>query len=196
MRRPWISDVAATSVRPSPRRTWAGALLLGVVLATVVAGCGGSGETGSQAVRTAAQVLDDWARTWGDDVVDSAGRPTRFAIPRPPQVQLPAFAAQLERDVDVSAAVVSRYLRLGYEHTRSVYCYWFGWYVETGNAVPSPEEFPALLLRYGFGVVAPDPPPQQVVGAIELLRGSIERAQSGEQAAMYAATAAACSLPG
>jgi hypothetical protein len=146
--------------------------------------------------KSATRAIDDWARQWSDDLQRNRRLPNEFNVPTPPAVELGTFADEVGRNVDESARQVSDYLGETYERAKSVFCYWFGWYVETGRTVPTQEEFPGLLLRYGFGLVLRSPPSKQFRDSIELFRDSIVRAQNEEEAAGNAATAAACSLPG
>lgn len=146
--------------------------------------------------KPASEALEEWARGWRGQVKPNRQLPNRIAIPAPPAVDFGDSAGAMATDVDRSARELSDYVDVvEYTQAKSVYCYWFGWYVETGQGVPDREEFPGFLLRYGFGRVLRNPPSKQFTDAVELFRGSIKRAQNSIEAVANGATAAVCSLP-
>ena len=142
----------------------------------------------------AGQTLDDWMRLWRGEV-RLGQRPNAFHVPAPPVLELPTVADDLGRNVDTAASDFSATVDIAYDESKRVFCSWFGWYVETGQTVPTREDFPALLLRYGFGRVLTGPPSQQFRDAVELFRDSIARAQTEEEQVRNSAVAAACSAP-
>jgi hypothetical protein len=176
-----------------PRLGWLRILLV-AVLAFVSLGvrCPPGNDT-----KSAAEQLSHWADGWSGGVKSSRQFPNHISIPRPPAVDFGAFATSTAGDVDRSARDLGDAVDVvDYKQAKSVYCYWFGWYVETGESLPSQEEFPAFLLKYGFSRVLTGPPSKRLSDAAALFRNSIERAQNSSDAAANAATAAVCSLPG
>jgi hypothetical protein len=159
----------------------------------LIAGCIGGGGGSKASAAKAGAALEDWLRGWRGEV-RFGERPNNVRIPAPPVVELPRVADDLGSDVRSAAGDFSETTGISYEESKHVFCAWFGWYVETGHAVPSEDEFPGVLLRYGFGRVLRGPPSQQFRDSVELLRKSITRAQDGDEAAANAAAAAACSL--
>jgi ABC-type glycerol-3-phosphate transport system substrate-binding protein len=167
-------------------------LVLVLAALLMIAGCGGGG--GSDAARQVSR-LDEWLRSWTDDVVRNGDTPNSLRIPTPPHVNVPPTATQLGRDVDGAATGFSSETGITYQETKDVFCTWFGWYIETGTPVPSPEQFPDLLIEEGFNRVFTRPPSQQLRGAINLLQNSIAQAQSEPEAVANASAAVACSVP-
>lgn len=157
-----------------PRGTCDCGLMLGrrvfvlvVAAPLLLIGCGGGGEA-----KPAAQAIDDWVRAWRGEV-NIGPRPNRFSLPVPPAVELPTVADDLGRNVQTAANDFSDDVGLGYAETKNVFCTWFAWYVETRQTVPTQEDFPALLLRYGFRRVLNGPPSQRFRDAAELFRASL-----------------------
>lgn len=168
---------------------------LSLVLATVlVAGCGG----GPRALPQAREALDDWVRIWRV-AVRPGEVPNAFRIPAPPVIELSPTALEIGRDVRRAALGATGDApdvhAIGVDESRQVFCTWFGWYVQTGNVVPTEQEFPALLLTHGFRRIVTEPPEQQFRDAADLLRASIERAQTEDGQVRNAAAAAVCSVP-
>ena len=110
-------------------------------------------------------------------------------------MKLPDFAKRVSTTVDTSAHDFSSVTNETYAHVKDVYCYWFAWYLKTGQTLPTEEQFPDFLLRYGFGKVFRTPPPQRFRNSANLFRNAIAQAQTTEQAAQNAAIAAACTAP-
>jgi hypothetical protein len=158
----------------------------------LISACGGGG--GGESAKPALQAIDEWARVWSQDVRTGV-RPNEFRVPAPPTVELPSVADDLGRNVDTAATDFSSDIEVAYDETKAIFCTWFSWYVETGQPVPSSEEFPGLLLKYGFGRVLTGPPSQRFRDSVELFRNSIEQAQSETEQVANAAAASACALP-
>ncbi len=158
-----------------------------VVVALAFAGCG----NGSRAAT--AKSLDEWIRAIRALVLKGE-RPNAFTIPKVPIFKMPSAADDIGREVDQAAGDFSRARDLSYTGTRDIFCTWFAWYMETGRTLPSEEDFPDLLLGYIYGKV-PVPPSREAIDAANLLRDSIDRAQSADAQVRNAATAAACSIP-
>jgi hypothetical protein len=172
--------------------SWLVGLLVIFALPFAMMSCGGGGGGGSS--KGAVSALREWVAEWAARV-DRGRVPNEFRVPSPPAVELGSFADGVGRDVDQSVTDVSTDIGDTYQQVKDVFCYWFGWYIDTGRAVPSSEEFPGLLLRYGFNKAVPSPPTQRARNAIELFRKSIDSAQSEDEATQNAAVAAACSIP-
>lgn len=169
--------------------------MLALAALLMIAGCGGGGGGGGRGPAQQLSRLDEWLRAWSDDVVRTGDTPNSLQIPPPPRVNVPPTATQLGRDVDDAATGFSSETGISYQEAKEVFCTWFGWYIETGNPVPSSEQFPGLLIQEGFNRVFTRPPSEQLRGAIDLLQSSIARAQSEPEAVANASAAAACSVP-
>jgi hypothetical protein len=169
------------------------ALVLGLLIPLALAGCGSGGGGGGGGVKPVVQSLDEWMGTWRADVRTGA-RPNQFDIPVPPAVtELPTAADEIGRSVDSSAASFSEQVaEFSYAETKRVFCHWYGWYLETGATVPSEQEFPEVLLRYGFNRVFTSPPSVRLRSGIESFRNAIERGQNLLDDLAYASIAAAC----
>jgi hypothetical protein len=170
------------------------ALLAALLPALAGCGGGGGGGGGGGAVKPATSALDEWIRSWSSRP-KSGPRPNRFTIPAAPVLELPTVADDLGRTVDDAATTFSNDTGLVAREVKGVFCHWYGWYLKTGTTVPSQEEFPGLLLEYGFGRVFTSPPSQRLLGAVESFRAAIERGQNELEDVRNASIAAACSAP-
>jgi hypothetical protein len=171
-----------------------GLCLILVVLAAapLLAGCAGGGGGSKQVAEPVVGSFDDWMRSWRGQVRPGL-RPNHVTIPVPPSLEIPSVADDLGRTVDDAADTFSdEVAEFGYAETRRVFCQWYGWYLETGQTVPSESDFPALLLRYGFGRVFTTPPSLRLRGGIESFRQAIERGQTEVEDVRNASIAAAC----
>lgn len=102
--------------------------------------------------------------------------------------QIGAHLSDTEGDVSSSLGITNA-------QVNSVFCTWFGFYMQAGHPVPSAQEFQYLLLKRGFGKVFPATPPQRLTGAIDLFRESISQAKSDPQAIANVAEAINCTIP-
>jgi hypothetical protein len=171
-------------------------LVLNGVGLTIGCGGGGGGGRGASHAGEVAQTIESWVRSWSGKVHSAPEPPTSIRLPSPPKVTFGESADQLAAQVDDSVSSLSSAFQTNYDQTKSVLCTWFGFYIDTGQPVPSQGEFEQLVLQNIFGRVFPAGPPQQIRNAIELFRGAIEQAQTEDQAGQFLAAAAVCSVPG
>jgi hypothetical protein len=156
---------------------------------------GGGGSGGGKVVVEATPELTSWVQRWSGEIDVSTSRLRLVHIPPPPTVSLPSRAEQIGTQADQSAGSLSTLLQEGYAETKGVFCTWFGFYVQTGETVPTEDEFIPLLLEYGFGRVLTAPPSVQLRSAIGSFQDAILAAQSEEEAERNAAIAAVCAAP-
>jgi hypothetical protein len=178
-----------------PRRSSQRRILFAVVVSLsllALPACGGGGGGGSVKV---APKLTSWAQRWSGEIDVAASRLKSVHIPPPPAVSLPSRAEQIGTQVDQSARSLSSLLQEGYAEIKGVFCHWFGFYVQTGQTVPSEEQLAPLILYYGLGRVSTAPPGMQLRSAIGSFQDAVLAAQSEVEAVRNAAIAAVCAVP-
>jgi hypothetical protein len=168
-------------------------LIVVAMASLTLAGCGGGGGASKVVAEPVAQSFDDWVRSWRGGVRTGA-RPNEFRIPSPPVItELSTTADEIGRSVDDAATTFSDELvAISYDEAKRVFCHWYGWYLQTGATVPSEDEFPGVLLQYGFGRVLTSPPSLRLRSGIESFRQAIQRGQNEVEDVAYASIAAAC----
>lgn len=190
------------------RRRAAIALTL-VVLLAVAAGCSGGGGGGGGASASGvgsgfsslATELNDWFRDVKpvvNELDQSEISVTRFHISEPPVGDLFLISRSgvaAGRDARVSANQMFLATYLTKREVKSLYCFFFSWYVTNGTIPTNPREFVEALFSYVKDRLLPTTTPQQVYGIANLFRGSIVNAMSAGEAAARVAVATACSLP-
>lgn len=125
--------------------------------------------------------------------VEAAGSPTRSRPTPPPRIQLPREAEQLTSQADQSADELRANLNTTKSELKRVYCQWFSYYLETGQAVPSSAEFPRLLIQHILGRILPAAPlDKRLHDAANKFRAAIERGQTTTEDAQNAAMAGVC----
>lgn len=174
-------------------------------LAASITGCGGGGGSGGGGARSGVEELADWVGLWSDDAARSQRRPPNFEVPAPPAVTLPSVAKQIGNDVsraepplaELRGQVWNETTQQAAEYTQSTLCEWFAWYVEdpATRPVPSSEQFLFLFASGALKVELATPVEKEIRDAVDLFRDAIERGQSLEEDARFAAMAGACSLP-
>jgi hypothetical protein len=185
-------------------------LLASFALSSMGMNCGGStggggGGGGTGGVGGAIDEIAQWIGLWSDDAARGSRRPPEFEIPPPPAVALPKVATQLGNAVRQSeppltalrARAWGEEMQTATEHTQSVLCEWFGWYVEdpTERPVQGSTEFFLRFVKSGLEVELNSPPSQDVEEAVELFRNAIAHGQSEAEDVRNASIAAACSTP-
>jgi hypothetical protein len=79
-------------------------------------------------------------------------------------------------------------------YVKTVFCTDFGFYVQTGRIVPTPEEFVQLVGRQLLSRVITGPPAVQFRQKVESFRQAILAAKSDDEAERNAAIAAVCAV--
>jgi hypothetical protein len=139
--------------------------------------------------------LRSWIQSWRGEIDVAAHRPPSIRIPPPSAISLPSRAEQIVAQVDQSSSSLSVLLQEGYAEVKSVFYTWFGFYIETGQTVPSEDQLTVLILRYGFGRAVTAPPSVQLRSAVGSFRDAALAAQSEAEAVRNAAIAAVCAAP-
>lgn len=197
-----------SKVGRSIRTARRGGLVVAVVISVAaLAGCGtGGGGGGERAVASSGSSLVEELGNWFREVRPGAAEidqgaidATRFRVRRPPPIDelllLSEPGVEAGRQAGASSRQLTYYTNLSRREAKSLYCYFFSWYVKHGTLPTNRQEFEESLFSYLRGRVLKSTPPERLWGIANLFRESIVGAQSEGEGAARVAMATVCSLP-
>lgn len=176
-----------------------------VFMAAALSGCGGGGSGEGAVASSGASVIEELGN-WFRGVRPSAAEfdqgaidATRFEVRRPPPIEelvvLSRPGVETGRQASSSARQMTVHTNLTGREAKSLYCYFFSWYVKHGTLPTNQQEFEESLFSYIRGRVFRSTPAEKLSGIANLFREAIINAQSEGEAAARVAVATVCSLP-
>lgn len=163
-------------------------LILTLCLTAAASSCGGGGSGEREALSRAYQDVEDYFRS------ESVIRDPSVQFKPPAVIPSTAVASTTAETVHSLGDQLAVVINESPGYVKTVFCTDFGFYVQTGRIVPTPEELVQLVGRQLLSRTITGPPAVQFREKVESFRQAILAARTNDEAKRNAAIAAVCAL--